>query len=335
MANSVIRITQSDLATTAALGVNLTDAEIAAKLEAGPNQLTAKGSVSVSGVCVDNSGNIYVSDLDRHTILKIDEGGRVSLYAGEDGTSGDNGTLANVPALDARFNAPVGLACDNSGNIYVADSGNNQIRVIRDGYVSVLAGDGGGVAGHTDGVGGAAKFDTPWDVDVDPSGTVYVADSGNDSIRRIKDGTVYTYAGDTAGDGENVATTAKTLFDNPLGVACDANGNVFVCDTANYKIKKITPRGWVYLHSGSGVAGKALGTTAFNCQYNELRHCSVDASGNLYVIDANAANGTRLVKVNTEGIPAVINDFNGTTYNDENTAVAFSPAGKMFVVVYD
>ena len=81
MANSVVRLNLSELASTAALGVNLTDADVAAKLEAGANQLTAKGSISVGGVCTDKSGNIYVSDFARHTVLKIDEGGRVSVLS--------------------------------------------------------------------------------------------------------------------------------------------------------------------------------------------------------------------------------------------------------------
>jgi sugar lactone lactonase YvrE len=334
MANSVIRLNSAELAETAALGVALTDAEIATKLEAGPVGLNAKGSVSVSGVCVDYSGNIYVSDLDNHIILKIEEGGKTSVLAGKSGVAGDNGTLTNVAALDARFNSPVGLACDKSGNVYVADSGNHQIRVIRNGRVSHLAGVAGS-AGFTNGGGSTAEFDTPWDIDVTPSGVIYVADSGNHSIRKIVDGTVSTFAGNAAGDKEDVAASAGDIFDAPLGVAVDPNGNIYVCDTGNYKIKKIAPRGWVYRHSGSGVQGKSLGTTAFDCEYNNLRHSSVDRSGNLYVVDANTANGTRLLRVSEIGIPATINDLDGSTYNDDASAVAVSPAGKLFVVVFD
>lgn len=335
MANSVIRLTAAEIAETAALGVALTNAEIATKLEVGPNDLLGKGSVSVSGACVDYSGNIYVSDLDRHIILKIEEGGKLSILAGKANVSGDNGTQTNVPALDARFDSPVGLACDRSGNIYVADSGNHQIRVIRGGTVSHVAGIAGS-AGLTNGQGDVAEFDTPWDVDVTPSGIVYVADRGNDAIRKIVDGNVTTFAGGGgSGDKDNVASTETQIFNACQGVAIDANGNLFICDTGNRKIKKITPNGWVYRHSGSGVAGKDLGTTAFDCKYNDLRHSAVDQSGNLYVVDANAALGTRLLRVSTIGIPAVVNDFNGTGYNDDATAVAFSPGGKMFVVVFD
>ena len=140
MANSILRLTLSEIASSAATGVNLTNADVVAKLEAGPTGLLAKGSTSIGGICTDNSGNIYVSDMDQHVILKVDEGGRISVYAGEAGTSGRNGTLTKVAALTARFNTPKGLACDASGNVYVADSGNNQVRVIHQGYVSHLEG---------------------------------------------------------------------------------------------------------------------------------------------------------------------------------------------------
>lgn len=334
MANSVIRLTSSEIATTAALGVNLTNADIAAKLEVGANQLTAAGSVSVGGVCCDQSGNIYVSDVDRHVILRIREGGQVAILAGLSNTSGINGTLTNVAPTTARFNGPRGLCCDKSGNIYVADTGNHQIRKITpDGRVSHVAGWGTVSSGSVDAVGGAAKFNSPYDVAVDPSGVLYVADYGNNCIRRIKDGTVYTFAGSTvAGDKENCAVTAEAIFTSPKALAVDANGNIFVCDSGNDKIKMITPRGWVYLFSGSGTDGKVKGTTAFNGRFKDLVQCDVDKSGNLYVVDKNTGSGTRVIKLQRTGIQEIVNDFTGTTSNDYIEGVAVSPAGKLFAV---
>jgi len=340
MANEgrLIRLTSSDIASTAALGVNLTNAEIAAKLEAGEANFASKSGVSPRAVCADYSGNLYVCDRLSHAIYKIDEGGQISTYAGEPGTSGDNGTLTNVAALDARFTNPRGIACDKSGNIYVADTGNNQIRVIRDGFVSHVAGDGGGVSGASDGVGGAASFDGPFDLDVDPSGVVWVADTGNNMIRRIIDGTVYTFAGSqVAGDKENVAVTAEEIFDAPQAISVDQNGDLFVCDTGNRKIKKVIQTGHVYLHSGSGSLGRSLGTTAFNCEYDTLVRSDIDASGNLYVVDSDVdgSAGSRLLRISSNGIPSVINDFNGTTVDGSVVGVAVSPAGKFFVISFE
>jgi sugar lactone lactonase YvrE len=347
MANEgrVIRITSSDIASTAALGVNLTNTEVANKLEAGETTFASLNGVDPRGVCCDYSGNIYIADTGAHAIYKLDEGGRFSLYAGLPGTNGRNGTLTKVAALDARFDGPRGICCDKSGNVYVADTNNNQVRVIKDGFVSHLAGQGDGSSGATDGAGADAEFNSPWDVDVDPRGDVYVADRLNHCIRKIANGgTVSTFAGSTSsGDKTNVATTAEEIFNLPEAVTIDANGNIFVCDTGNFKVKKITPRGWVYWHSGSTV-GKSLGTDRTDAigknnqtvQYNDLSRGAVDRSGNLYVIDVNGPTGSRLLRVNTEGEAAVVNDFNLASDVDASVvAVTFSPAGKMFVVSFE
>jgi sugar lactone lactonase YvrE len=338
MANSVVRINLSELASTAALGVNLTNADVAAKLEAGALQLSAKGSISVGGVCTDQSGNIFVSDFDRHTILKISEGGKVSILAGIDGTSGHNGTLTNVSA-GAKFNSPRGLACDKSGNVYVADSGNHQIRVINpNGRVSHLAG-GPALAGFVDGNGATARFSGPLDVAVDNTGRVWVADTGNHSIRRVEQGTVYTFSGDSAGDKENVSSAASgaganDIYTSPAGITVDANGDIFVLDTGNDKIKLLKQSGWVYLFSGSGVDGKVKGTTAFNGRFSNLRQCDVDKSGNLYVVDRNVGSGSRVIRFERTGVQEIVNDWAGaTTSNNSVEGVAVSPAGKLFVVV--
>jgi sugar lactone lactonase YvrE len=341
MANSVVRLNLSEIASTAALGVNLTNADVVAKYVAGPNQLSsgALDSISVGGVCTDKSGNLYVSDPERHTILKITEGGSVSILAGTDGTSGRNGTLTNVGS-GALFNAPRGLACDNSGNIYVADSENNQIRMISpNGDVSHIAGAGDGSAGFVDGDGDTARLDTPLDVTVDNTGTLWVADTGNHSIRRIKYGNVYTFSGDSAGDSENVSSAANAaganaIYSSPASLCVDARGDIFVMDTGNDKIKLLRPNGWVYLFSGAGTSGKTKGTTAFNGEFNDLRQCAVDYSGNLYVLDKNVPSGSRVIRFERTGVQEIVNDWAGaTSYNDEVEAITCSPAGKLFVCV--
>ena len=340
MANSIIRLISSDIATTAALGVNLTDAEIALKLEAGPTGLAAKGSVQIGGVCTDQSGNIYMSDVANNVILKVSEGGEISVFAGDElGTSGINGTLTNVPSLDARFNAPRGLACDKSGNVFVADTGNNQIRVIRNGTVSHVAGAGDGAAGFVDGDGATARFEDPYDVAVDPAGVLYVADFTNNSIRRVKDGTVYTFSGDSAGDLENVSSAAQTagsndIYTNPKALSIDPNGDILVCDSGNFKVKVLKPTGWVYLFSGSTTQGKVKGTTAFDGQFNDLVQSGVDNSGNLYVVDKNSGSGSRIIRLRKTGVQEIVNDFAGATgYNDDLEGVAVSPSGKLFAIV--
>jgi len=336
-------------ATDAAKGMNVANADVQSRLEDGATALAAKGLESVGGVCCDYSGNIYVSDPEMHVIMKIDEGGRLTTFAGQAGTSGRNGTLTNIVETEnnpvARFNTPRGLACDKSGNIYVADSGNNQIRVIKpNGRVSHVAGNGNGTAGRvnsTNGDGGVAMFNNPVDVAVDASGVVYVCDKGNHAIRSIKGGNVLTIAGSgSAGDqaGEQVFGGVNSCLNSPNAIAVDSEGNIMICDSGNYKIKKLTPRGFLYRHSGSGTKGRGLGTDvgnskAYTCQYVDLRYCACDRSGNMYVVDrGNASLASRILKINYIGAPGVIADFNeASSYNETALGIAVTPAQKLFV----
>ena len=345
----VVRFALSSAAASAYLGVNVTNAKVGAILEDGPTALAAKGLASVGGVCTDYSGNIYVSDPENHVIMKINEGGRITTFAGQAGSPGRNGTLTNIVETYnnpvARFNTPRGLACDKSGNIYVADSGNNQIRVIKpNGVVSHVAGNGNGTSGLVDstlGDGGAAMFNNPVDVAVDNSGTIYVCDKGNHAIRQIKGGNVDTIAGNgSSGDvsAEQLYGANKAVLNSPNAIAVDPEGNILICDSGNYKIKKLTPRGYIYRHSGSGTLGRGLGTDvgdskAYTCQYVDLRYSAVDKSGNLYVVDrGNASNASRILKVNYTGAPSVIADFNeASSYNSNSLGIAVSPAQKLFV----
>lgn len=140
------------------------------------------------GICTDYSGNIYLSDSKNHIVLLIDVYGHLEVYAGV-GSSGSNGASI-ISAYSAKFNTPRGIACDKSGNIYVADSGNNQIRKISMNRVSLLAGDPACSAGDEVGSPYSARFNNPTDVAVDPSGNVYVTDMGNNVIKMVKSNNV-------------------------------------------------------------------------------------------------------------------------------------------------
>ena len=331
MATSLFKVISSEVAATSAAAINYTNASVTSKVIAGTTYLAVVGSTDIGGVCVDQSGNIYLSDVTKHIILKVSEGGQVRVVAGLANTSGINGTLT-VSCPNARFNAPRGLSCDKSGNIYVCDTGNNQIRVIRGDKVSVVAGNGGGASGFADGVGGAATFSSPYDIAANNTGVLYVADKSNNSIRKIVDGTVTTWAGSVSGDHANVATTTAALFNAPETIDVDNAGNVYVGDTGNDKVKMIVPRGWVYRFSGS-TDGKAIGKDAFDTQFKSIKGLAIDNSGNVYVIDRNAASGSRLLRLTQNGVANVIADLAGaTTYNAALLGVAVSPAQKLFVV---
>lgn len=341
--NQVVRFGLSDSA-------GVTGFSVSSKVEAGATGLLVSGCTTVTGICTDYSGNIYVSDYKRHCILKIEEGGKISILAGLPGTSGNNdvaGIPQRVTCQNARFNEPRGLCCDKSGKIYVADYSNHQIRVIDNGYVSSIAGSAGN-AGFVDGSGLTARFYGPKDIAVDNSGVLYVVEFNNHALRKVsQNGTVLTISGvlgtPTAGDEENTkADKYSAQLNYPRGVAVDPQGNVLVMDSGNWKIKKITPNGYIYLHSGSGVEGHSLGTAgttaatcqSFTCSYGILMFCSIDKSGNLYVV-SRQESWTRLLKVNPNGVPAHIADFHNTEYVDCPIGVAVSPAQKLFVTFSD
>jgi streptogramin lyase len=234
------------------------------------------------GVAVDGSGNVYVADSRNHTIRKITPAGVVTTLAGTAGSSGS----ANGTGSAARFYYPYGVAVDSSGNVYVADTSNQTIRTITPaGVVTTLAGT-AGAYGSADGTGSAARFYYPAGVAVDGSGNVYVADSGS-TIRTITPaGVVTTLAGTAGASGSADGTGSAARFNVPKGVAVDGSGNVYVADTSNHTIRKITPAGGVTTLAGTaGAYGSADGTgSAARFYYPE--GVAVDASGNVYVADA-------------------------------------------------
>jgi sugar lactone lactonase YvrE len=234
------------------------------------------------GAAVDTNGNVYVSDAQFNTIRKITPTGVVTTLAGSAGNRGH----ADGTGTSAQFNQPNGLGVDAAGNVYVADSGNDTIRKITPaGVVSTLAGS-VGVAGHADGTGTSAQFNSPAGLTSDSSGNLYEADQ-NDTIRRITPaGVVSTLAGIPGIPGSNDGTGIGAQFNNPAGLAIDPAGNVYVTDSANDTIRMVTPGGVVTTLAGRvGVEGGAdgTGTTAL---FNTPIGVTVDGSGNLYVADS-------------------------------------------------
>lgn len=268
---------------------------------AGEAALLAKGSYVVFGMTIDNAGITYVSDPVRHAIFKVTPHGKVYLYAGLPGTSGNNSSN-NVSLTAARFNTPRGLAADAQGNIYVADSGNNQIRKITpDGLVTLIAGDPAGTSGYVNGT--ASRFNTPWDIAIDASNTIYVADTGNHAIRKIKSGVknTITIAG-TNSSGDVLGAGGTARFSSPRSIAVDASGTCYIADTGNYKVKKMNVDGTVTLLAGS-TRGDSTG------KFLDSFTIAVDRSCNLYVVDMDKTIGPRLVKINYNGDMFVMKRF--------------------------
>ncbi len=232
-----------------------------------------------AGVAVDASGNIYVADSANNQIREITPAGVVTTFAGSTTAGSADGTGAT-----ATFNGPDGVAINASGDIYVADTNNNEIRMITPaGVVSTLAGS--TTAGATDGTGATASFNHPVGVAVTPAGDIIVADTDNNEIRMVTPaGVVSTLAGSTtAGSADGTGSAAS--FYHPTGVAVNASGDIYVADYGNNEIREVTPSGVVTTLAGSTTAGHADGTGSAASFFGPLGVAVDDGAGTIYVAD--------------------------------------------------
>ena len=244
LASGVLIVTDTANATIRSIG---TDGTVTTLAGSAPNRGSADGVGTAAtfsmpmGIARDSGGNLYVADAMNDTIRKIVSSTVTTLA----GTAGATGTT-NANGVSARFNFPTGVAVDSNGNIFVADTTNNTIREIGPtGDVTTYAGL-EGVSGFVDGTGRSALFNHPGGLAIDGSGYVYVADTGNSTVRKIAaGGVVTTIAGTPTIAGLEDGTGIGALLNQPKAVAVDSSGNVFVADTANATIRKITPAGVV------------------------------------------------------------------------------------------
>jgi len=227
---------------------------------------------SPSGIAVDVSGNVYFSDTMNHCIRRLDSSGNLTLYAGTPGEYG----YENGPPMVSMFNQPTAVAIDRSGNLYVADTMNDAIRVIERNYVYDTSGNvkaiqgiaqtfvGNGPSNSLDtvsaGTGTGALLQNPRGVAVDSDGRVYVSDTGNNRICKvISGGILETIAGAASLAGPLIyrkgfinGTGTEASFNSPTALCVDLKGNIFVSDTQNNAIRKITPSGKVSTVAGNG-----------------------------------------------------------------------------------
>jgi sugar lactone lactonase YvrE len=251
---------------------------------------------NLGAVAVDSFGDVYVADEDNNTISKITPAGVLADLAGRRGTSG---TLDGSRG-DARFSILRGITVDKAGNLYVADSYTVR-KITPAGDVSTLAGK-SGTPGSVDGAGSEARFSVPSGVAVDDAGNVYVADTY--TIRKITPaGVVSTLAGTPghAGSADGAGASAR-FSDQTKGVAVDNEGNVYVADTYNNTIRKITPSGVV-----STVAGAS---------FSRPQGIGVDRGGNVYVADTY--NNT-IRKITPSGVVSTLAGAAGDRGNADGT----------------
>ncbi|MGA2217293.1 MAG: NHL repeat-containing protein [Terracidiphilus sp.] len=263
-----------------------------------------------TGIATDSTGSIYIAN-SHNTILKITHDGLVRTFAGKPDERG----VADGIGYAAHFTYPIGIATDSADNVYVSDKVKNTIRKITpSGLVTTLAGT-AGITGQADGAGGHASFSSPIGVATDRIGNVYVADSGNNTIRKVTPtGVVTTIAGLAGESGENDGIGEAARFTAPYSIATDQAGNLFVVEMSSNTLRKITPGGMVTTLAGkAGEFGHADGIGT-NATFFAPHGIATDKAGNVYVADYG--NNT-IRKVTPAGVVTTIAGLAGAGDNGE------------------
>ncbi len=330
---------------------------------------TATTLTAPGGVAVDGAGNLYIADTDNNVIREVNlTTGAIQTVAGN-GTSGYSGDSAAASA--AELNSPQGVTVDAAGNLYIADTGNNVIRKVTasTGIITTIAGGGttpSTCAGSKDSMGDgcvatSATLIAPYGVAFDPTGNMYIPDSG-DNLVRVVNGTnvINIYAGNgTAGfSGDGGQARSAQLY-SPLGVACDAAGDLYIADARNYVIRKVSATshriftiagnnnssiyndgksGYTYgnkqsgeQYTGNGIANAGVSPTLVGAGIYAPYGVAVDPSGNLYVaeyydhvIRKITASAATLFFSPAQWIGQVSGPLNQTVENDGNSTLSFS-----------
>ena len=250
------------------------------------------------------------------------------------GYSGDG-----APALNAGLTQPSGIAVDAAGNLYIADTGNNCIRKVSGGTISTVAGNGNAGFSGDAGPAGTAMLNLPRSVIVDSTGSLYIADTHNHRIRKVSGGTISTAAGNGSVEfsGDNGPATAAAL-DFPGGMALDSTGNLYVADTFHHRVRKVT-QGTISTVAGNGASGsQGDGGAASNASLFYPEGVVADAQGNLYIADTS--NG-RIRRVSGTTISTFAGDRSAAVLEDNGAAssaylafpqgVASDAAGHLYI----
>jgi sugar lactone lactonase YvrE len=300
-----------------------------------------------SSIAFDADGNMYVADCGDSIVVKIDPYGQLRTIAGSSsfngGFSGDGG-----PAIAAEFNCPSGMAFDRNGNLYLSDLLNNRVRRIdRSGIISTVVGSDPGGFGGDGGPATSALLQFPVAIVIDSGSNLYIDDANNNRVRKVdRQGIITTIAGNGtagfSGDGGPATAAKLSLGVDPnfhqSGMAIDAEGNLYIADTSNNRVRKVDQRGIITTVVGNASAGfSGDGGPATAAGLSRPTGLAFDAQGNLYVAEANSAlySDNRIRKVDRHGTITTVAGTGGTDFFGDGGPAVFAVFRNPWGIAFD
>jgi trimeric autotransporter adhesin len=231
-----------------------------------------------AGVAVDPSGAVYIMDSENHRLRKVSNGVIATVAgSGTPGCTGDNGPasgaqLGSLPQF-AMFGDPQGVAADPMGNVYITDLTCDRVRRVSGGTITTAAGDGKTGSSGDNGPAASAQLNAPEGIAADSSGNLYIADSGNNSVRKVSNGVIATVAG---GGGQ---------LQLPSAVALDSSGNLYIADEGNHRVVKVAGGIVTTVAGGGSGCDDCPATSAY---LNGAEGIALDQAGNLYILETQS-----------------------------------------------
>ncbi len=284
------------------------------------------------GVAVDALSDVFIADFYNDRVREVSKG-VISTIAGGGSSLGDKGL-----AINAQLFLPGAAAVDSNGDVFIADSGNNRVRKVSNSTITTLAGAGAAGFAGDNGPAANAQLHSPAGVAVDPAGNVYIADSGNNRVRKVSNGVITTVAGNgTPGFSGDGGSAVNSQLSDPTGVAVDSNENLYIADYANNRIREVSA-GVITTVAGNGTPGLSGDNgPAINAQVSGPAGVAVDAAGNLYIADS--LNGR--IRVVSGGVINTVAGSSGFALGDNGPAtkslltapqgVAVDAAGNLYI----
>ena len=285
-------------------------------------------------VAADRSGNVFISDYMGQKVLKVSPDGTITTIAGVGGALVFHAVIEGEPAVDAQLGRVAGVVPDNDGNLFVADSDNSCVwKITANGLINRFAGNGNQIYAGDGGPAVQASFVTPWGLAIDQAGNLYIADENDNRVRRVSiNGIISTVAGNGiyafSGDaGRALDASLKS----PQTVAVDKNGDIYIADNGNLRVRKVSANGTITTVVGDGTPGNGHSGGLASEAHTIPQSVALDEAGNLYILD-----GWQVRKVTGDQNIVTLAQSSSNNYaGDCGSAMAASFAGNGLVIGID